>query len=263
MQIYLGTLLVTTIVALLPASAQAGPKATDKYGEPLPDGVLARIGISRWQPAAVTALAFSPDGAILASGGKDKRISFWQTSTGKKIATLYAHPEEIAGLAFADNGKILVSANKGGNIFLWNARTHKLLRQLAGVLMIQRSRISLSLPTASGCSLPVKRAPPWSGIPRPCWNFCKPKPMIHWQTLRFRSCRCRREQSLVCRRTLKKDAKPLRQRCAWLNRLSLGRHEQSRATDHKPVKLILVRVPCRNGGHQRTILHDMNDIADG
>lgn len=78
----------------------------------------------RWEDA----LAFSPDGAVLASGGNDGSIVLWTTATGQPIGSpLLGHRERIFGLAFSPDGKILASGSGDGTVILWDAKTGQAL----------------------------------------------------------------------------------------------------------------------------------------
>src|SRR5262249_332942 len=56
----------------------------DAYDGPLPEGALGRIGSDLLRPAGdVSALAFGPDGTILATGGQEGEIAFWEVASGK------------------------------------------------------------------------------------------------------------------------------------------------------------------------------------
>lgn len=59
---------------------------------------------------SVFAVAFSPDGTILASGSFDKTIKLWDVATGKEIRTLTGHTKEVVSIAFSPDGKRLASA---------------------------------------------------------------------------------------------------------------------------------------------------------
>src|SRR5580658_10655683 len=76
------------------------PARLDRLGDPLPAGVISRIGSGRLrQGDVVTALAYSPDGTVLASSGKDNTVRFWDTATGKELWTGHAHKATIKALA--------------------------------------------------------------------------------------------------------------------------------------------------------------------
>src|SRR5262245_42048763 len=76
-----------------PGSAMdADAPGVDALGDPLPAGAVARLGTTRLRHRGyVVALAFSPDGKRLASGGYDSAAHVWDTATGRRLLTL-AHP---------------------------------------------------------------------------------------------------------------------------------------------------------------------------
>jgi hypothetical protein len=79
----------------------------------------------------VTALAFSPDGRTLASGGQDQTIRLWNLSTGQP-RELRGHEASLSALAYSSDGKRLASAGRDGAILLWDATTGRLLRRFTG-----------------------------------------------------------------------------------------------------------------------------------
>jgi len=54
---------------------------------------------------SVLAVAFSPDGKRLASGGSDKTVRLWDAETGKLLSTREEHTGPINAVAFSTNGK--------------------------------------------------------------------------------------------------------------------------------------------------------------
>jgi WD40 repeat protein len=85
-----------------------------------------------WEaPGKVRALAVSPDGKDLASGGTDKDITLWNPETGKKIERSFkGHKGTISGLAFSPDGKYLASASYDNTARLWEVKTGKVLQTL-------------------------------------------------------------------------------------------------------------------------------------
>jgi WD40 repeat protein len=81
------------------------------------------------QKNLVWALAFSPDGATLASGCSsfgapvDGSVTLWDASTGKKIRELSGHVGGIGCLTFSPDGKTLASGGWDHTIRLWDTAT--------------------------------------------------------------------------------------------------------------------------------------------
>jgi len=67
----------------------------------------------------ILALAFSPDGAILAWGLEDRTFQLNEILSGKTLRTLTGHPGRVTALAFSPNGKRLASGDGNGVIRLW------------------------------------------------------------------------------------------------------------------------------------------------
>ena len=84
----------------------------------------------------ITALAFSPDGALLASGSgyADTAVKLWVVPTGEHAGTLTGHNAWVSGLAFAPDGKTLASADGDQTIRLWDTLNHEQISLLRGHL---------------------------------------------------------------------------------------------------------------------------------
>lgn len=60
---------------------------------------------------AISVVAFSPDGATLASGSADTTVRLWNVETGEELVVLNGHPTAIYSVAFSPDGTALASAN--------------------------------------------------------------------------------------------------------------------------------------------------------
>jgi RNA polymerase sigma factor (sigma-70 family) len=85
---------------LAPAEAR-----TDRYGDPLPPGALARWGTRRFQHPfldglGIRSVAFSPDGKILATGSWDHTIRLWNRASGQELRRLCGLRTSLPGSPF-------------------------------------------------------------------------------------------------------------------------------------------------------------------
>jgi WD40 repeat protein len=124
------------IAATCPASdAGPAPALTDRHGDPLPPGAVARLGTVRLrQSGGVRSLSFSPDGKMLATAGGDESVFLWDPLTGKELRALRPPTPEArySLVAFSPDGKYLVAADRGRQsgpaIDLWDVATWKRVR---------------------------------------------------------------------------------------------------------------------------------------
>lgn len=71
-------------------------------------------------PDAVTSVAASPDGALLASASTDNIIRLWDRETGEASLALEGHAAEVTALEFLPGRALLVSASADQTIRFWN-----------------------------------------------------------------------------------------------------------------------------------------------
>ena len=96
-------------------------------------GILKADRLSSWldvQPiltghtAEVYSVAFSPDGAGIASGSRDETIRLWDAKTGVAIGEpLRGHTRPVESVAFSPDGARIASGSGDTTIQLWDAKT--------------------------------------------------------------------------------------------------------------------------------------------
>ena len=68
------------------------------------------------------AVAFSPDGKTLASGGRDQAITLWDVATGRALKTCVGHEEAVRSIAFHPEGHALASSGFDKTVRIWDAQ---------------------------------------------------------------------------------------------------------------------------------------------
>lgn len=78
------------------------------------------------------ALALSPDGKILASTNSPFKIQLWDIVNGQQMTSIQGNNGTVEVLAFSHDSKILVSGSWDGKIRLWGVTTNKMLSTVKG-----------------------------------------------------------------------------------------------------------------------------------
>jgi WD40 repeat protein/biotin carboxyl carrier protein len=86
--------------------------------------IQAPVPLSQTHEGAIRAVAFTPDRALCATGGEDKRIGIWDVGSGKHLYwlqsddSLPAHQGTVTSLQFGSDGR-LVSAGRDNVLKVW------------------------------------------------------------------------------------------------------------------------------------------------
>lgn len=144
--------LLTCLALLIGSFAWSAPpeasdnQRTDRYGDPLPPGAIARMGsVLFYHDQAPSLLAFSPDGKILAVAGcadnsfraLHASIRLLDAATGRQLRRLLGH-RQTHSLRFSEDGKLLISSGRDSdgkaaeNLKIWDVATGIILHCLNG-----------------------------------------------------------------------------------------------------------------------------------
>jgi WD40 repeat protein len=89
-----------------------------------------QVGRLPRHPGDVYSLAFSPDGARLATACRDGRVRLWDWRAGKLLAELGDQQGEANFVTFSPDGKLLASGDDAGRVVIRDSATHAKLREL-------------------------------------------------------------------------------------------------------------------------------------
>lgn len=68
----------------------------------------------------VKAIAFSPNGKLIASGGFDDKVKVWDVQTGREIRSFSGHTNDVNSVLFSADSKSVISGSNDGTIKIWN-----------------------------------------------------------------------------------------------------------------------------------------------
>jgi WD40 repeat protein len=116
------------------AKAEDKPARTDRYGDPLPAGAVARVGTIRLRHASeVTSLAFSPDSKRITSATPWFDVGVWDARTGQGLA--FRSSRQQTGLfraTVSSDGSLCAGRTDDGELGVQESLNGKMLYRFAG-----------------------------------------------------------------------------------------------------------------------------------
>jgi WD40 repeat protein len=127
-----GSAVDVAVMSLLPgvAATPAMHRFRPPGEPPLPKHALLRLGTTRFHaPGTIHALAFSPDGTMLAAGGREGYVQLFDACTGQRLHRLEMPGWYIQAVAFSADGKRLAgySYSNPGKLAIWDIEKGKRL----------------------------------------------------------------------------------------------------------------------------------------
>ncbi|MFL5340498.1 MAG: WD40 repeat domain-containing protein [Gemmataceae bacterium] len=115
--------------------------SVDRSGDPLPAGVIARLGTIRFTHAgSLDQVAFSGDGKTIVFVGRDNVVGRWDASSGKELSRVQLQRSSIRGSILSGDGAVLVTPSPSQGLFVWDTTTgkemHRLPLQVANPVLV-------------------------------------------------------------------------------------------------------------------------------
>ena len=139
------------VLARRPQVAAAGYVGTVALWDPASGQLTATL---EGHASPVNAVAFSPNGTLLATASDDRTVGLWEPASGQRTATLKGHTGSVNGVWFSPDGTLLATASDDETAALWDPdtgqRTATLTGHTSSVYGVAFSPYGTLLATASG-----------------------------------------------------------------------------------------------------------------
>jgi WD40 repeat protein/Tfp pilus assembly protein PilF len=81
-----------------------------------------------YAPVIFSAMALSPDGRMIVTGGREARL--WDAHTGRTLGPPLAHPDSVSSVVFSRDSRTLLTGCRDGTLRLWDAATGRPMGQI-------------------------------------------------------------------------------------------------------------------------------------
>jgi eukaryotic-like serine/threonine-protein kinase len=97
-----------------------------------PDQQGGTLLVYHGHPARVNAVAWSPDGKLIASASDDQTVQICDAKTGATSLTYRGHSAEVYAVAWSPNGQYIASAGADKTVQIWNVANGDTIRTFKG-----------------------------------------------------------------------------------------------------------------------------------
>nr|CAD7407640.1 unnamed protein product [Timema cristinae] len=91
----------------------------------------------------MNALAYSPDGQFVVTGGEDGKVKIWNTSSGFCFVTFDKHTSGVSAVQFSRNGKFVMSASLDGTVRAYDMTRYRNFRTFTSLRPVQFACLAL------------------------------------------------------------------------------------------------------------------------
>ncbi|MGH7171378.1 MAG: sigma-70 family RNA polymerase sigma factor [Gemmataceae bacterium] len=112
-----------------PRAQEAKQPRVDRFGDPLPQGAITRLGTMRFRHGNGLSVAFTADGKSLLTAGSDRAIRTWDLASGRLLREQRLPPGDFTAVAvLSPDGRFLAVKERFGfdSLALWDVSHHQL-----------------------------------------------------------------------------------------------------------------------------------------